>query len=549
VVPRPYDLLRPSASLTAEADFFLGVIRRHAGYAMSKGRFIPGCAEIPLFADGWDVGADAPVEWVREQKQWGWADDAYFNLPDRWVLANGASQQVLYRLLDGLSRVTGDPVPQAAAVASARFVLEEMQAPNGLLYWGGHQALDLRSGSRVWAQPEHELKAHFPAYDFLWSVNADATRRFLEACWGAHVMDWSTLEMNRHGSYDTPVPAQWDHGFVDPPVFEPSKGLSFISTGSDLIHSAVHLGALSGDPRPTAWAERMDGRYEKTRNVRTGLRGYQFTCYEEGDRAMMQLGPEFGEAAKEGTVLGRHQLRMVYGMAPIMVFQLNRRHPGKVNRLVGHALADLTAAARHVFDGETGLLSAMLTDGTRLNATDVKRLGYYKPAVFKPLPAEGRHLHAAVLGWSVGHDPKLWAYVRALARVAGLGEIGKESSAPRCLAENGTQNGWNADTLMAVIELGVETGDVSFLKQAAHIGRSLIAARFDGTVFRSVPGGSRARFDDPLPLALLHLVTALRGQPRPDDVPPAFAQFHGFHAGAGRVYDTTFLYGLPKDED
>jgi len=129
-------------------------------------------------------------------------------------LSNFANHQSLLRLLDGLTTMTGDKKYRKAAQDAAKYALTHLRTSNGLLFWGGHLAWDLKQDKEVYYQKNHELRDQSPYFDLLWKVDAQATRKLLETIWGAHIFDWETLDFNRHGSsVDEPRLPLWEAEF------------------------------------------------------------------------------------------------------------------------------------------------------------------------------------------------------------------------------------------------------------------------------------------------------------------------------------------------
>src|SRR5690606_18492818 len=118
----------------------------------------------PLFVDGLNVDTLEPVEWVDKGR--------------RWIPSNLASQQNLFRTLVGVSNLTGDARYKQAAVEAVAYHFDHLRSPCGLLYWGGHRFVDLRTGRVVGEQNSHELKFNLPYYELMWEVNPDATEQF-----------------------------------------------------------------------------------------------------------------------------------------------------------------------------------------------------------------------------------------------------------------------------------------------------------------------------------------------------------------------------------
>jgi len=113
--------------------------------------------------------------------------------------------------------------------------------PNRLLYWGGHNAYDAETDKPCGRLLVHELKLDYPYYELMWKVNPEATKQFIEAFWSGHILNWSNLDMNRHGETDVSLNKAWEYEYEGGPVLFKSKlswACSFINTGSDLSYAA-----------------------------------------------------------------------------------------------------------------------------------------------------------------------------------------------------------------------------------------------------------------------------------------------------------------------
>jgi hypothetical protein len=44
----------------------------------------------------------------------------------------------------------------------------------------------------------------------MWQIDAEGTKRYIEAVWNAHIYDWSVLDFSRHGNYDLEMGKVWD---------------------------------------------------------------------------------------------------------------------------------------------------------------------------------------------------------------------------------------------------------------------------------------------------------------------------------------------------
>ena len=112
------------------------------------------------------------------------------------VLSNFSAQQNFIRVLVGLSNLTGDEKYRQRAEDNVRYYFDHYQDKSGLLLWGGHRFVDLKT-----LQPEgpsekemvHELKNAYPYYDLMFAVNKPATVNFIRGFWDAHVYDSRTM--------------------------------------------------------------------------------------------------------------------------------------------------------------------------------------------------------------------------------------------------------------------------------------------------------------------------------------------------------------------
>ena len=231
-----------STAAPAEAESpWLKVVREFGDEVLAKGRDRYGKKHTPLFVDGLNINTLEPVRWE------------FWN--NRWIISNQASQQNLFRTLTALSNLTGDPKYKNAAKEAIDYMFKNHRSANGLLYWGGHTFIDLASDTRAYGfdANSHELKNHFPFYDLMWEVDPAATKLYLQAVWNAHIIDWSTLDMNRHGSWSKPMGRLWRHTFTDPEPFFEGDGLTFINAGTDLIYAAAMLYHYTGDTAALTW--------------------------------------------------------------------------------------------------------------------------------------------------------------------------------------------------------------------------------------------------------------------------------------------------------
>ncbi|CCJ71120.1 Periplasmic pectate lyase precursor [Cronobacter condimenti 1330] len=107
---------------------------------------------VPLLANGVDPRTGKQLEWV---------------FPDgkRAVLSNFSAQQNLMRVLVGLTNLTGDARYKQRAEENVRYYFDHYQDESGLLLWGGHRFVDLRTLEQQGPSEKelvHELKTPTP---------------------------------------------------------------------------------------------------------------------------------------------------------------------------------------------------------------------------------------------------------------------------------------------------------------------------------------------------------------------------------------------------
>ena len=126
----------------------------------------------------------------------------------------------------------------------------------------------------------HTLKVNYPYYELMWQVNPEETRRFIEAYWSAHIIDWSNLDFNRGaGGLDTVLETPWEHEYKGGPPFFTSRmswGSGFFNSGTSLAHAATTLYRLSDQEQPLVWSKRLIQRFVDTRHPNTGISAHKY---------------------------------------------------------------------------------------------------------------------------------------------------------------------------------------------------------------------------------------------------------------------------------
>lgn len=455
----------------------------------------------PLFANAIDPQTLLPVK----------VDPDHVNR--NALLSSTASQQHWLKLLAGLSELTESPAYEERALAVLRFMLTQQTDESGLLYWGGHTAYNLESRSIEYAADKskvHELKMHYPDYGIMWKADPQGTRRYIEAMWNAHILDWSRLDFNRHGPYGTAPGRIWQQEYHAGDVFFWGKGLTFVNAGSDLYYAAAMLSKLSGDKAPLAWSKRLARRYVETRQADIGISGYQFSQSQDswcdgpvirGDRAQYQIAPLIpeGHLVYEGTLF---KPRPAVQRCQL---EIGEQLGEEGECFIRYSCEEMTAWGKAAYRREDNAFVPMLTDGYRIEGLMLDRKGYFGPkgSVFKAIPAGSDYFWMYAAGYRLSGDPFLWEMARSIAYGMGLGEIGQPQSSKRVWNLNGVNCDYRL--IYGLLELYRGTQDEQFLAFALQTSEVLLAASANGSFLTQ----GRILTDNPLPLALLHLAEVL----------------------------------------
>ena len=492
-----------------------------ADQVLARGRDRYRTEPTPLLADGLKVETGEHLTW---------------RVPGgrEIVLSNLASQQVLLRVLTGLTNLTGESRYKEAGEAVLRYHFDQLADSSGLLQWGGHRVIDLRTLRSDGPENKglvHELKNHFPYYDLMFAVNPAATRKLIDAIWNAHLDDWANLELSRHGRYGLSPGLLWEHPFHDPPPFRATRGLSFLPAGNDLIYAAGRLYKQTGYLPALVWAKRLAWMYVKARHPKTRLGVYQYTqalkqeeaeiapedphftfsCY--GDRAQRQFGPEFGLDALEGYMLLPGHAWSIYVINSLMELELAEELGTEAAEFVAWVHEGMVAYAKYAYLPETNQLKPMLANGKDLSGYRLPRSGYYGPAgtILRRFPAGGGFLHAYARTYRLTGDPGLWTVVRRIGQGLGLGDLGLRPG-ERVQVELGSKQA-DSRVLFALLEIYRTIPHPAYLALARAVGDNILREKFHYGFFLRRPDCLYAEFNAAEPLALLKLAAAIRGTP------------------------------------
>ncbi|WP_042839410.1 pectate lyase [Yersinia aldovae] len=510
----------------------------------------------PLMADGFDVLTQQPVAWAFANGQLA-------------PISNFASQQNWLRTLDALSLVTQEPqYQQQARVQTHYFMQHGVHNKSGLFYWGGHRFLNLDTlkteGPESKAQV-HELKHHLPYYNLLAKVDREKTLNFLQGFWHAHVEDWSSLDLGRHGSYDKQrdphVFTHPRHDVVNPanlPKLPETKGLTFVNAGTDLIYAAYKYAEYTGDIAAAAWGKHLYRQYVLARNPETGLPVYQFSSPQQrrpipaddnqtqswyGDRAKRQFGPEFGEIAREANVLFR-DMRPLLIDNPLAMLDILRQRPDA--EVLQWVIDGLKNYYRFAYDVESNTLRPLWNDGQDMSGYVLQRDGYYgaKDSVISPFPLDVDYLLPLVRAWRLSEDAELLDLIGVLLHRWQLAELDKtKRSATLVVAEKPKASPY---LLLALIEMAEHCQCAKLFELAWQTGNNLFKQHYHRGLFVESAQHRYFRIDNPIALALLTLIAAK--QNKLGEIPAFMTHggyIHGDYQVNGKsqiVYDIDFIY-------
>ncbi len=487
-----------------------------------------GVERTPLLVDGLNVDTLEPVYWLHNGK--------------KSIISNLANQQNFFRLLVGLSNLTGEPRYKQVAVDATTYHFNELLRSCGLLQWGGHRfvPLNISKAEKEAFKNEpstHELKCNHPYYELMWEINPKATENFIKALWNSHILDWSNLDMNRHGEYDLPMGDLWDNEYIGGEPFFEGKGLTFINIGSDLIYAAAFLNKVTGDEGALRWSKRLAYRYVEARDPNTKLGAYQYSQLSNGrDRAKLQFGPEFGEVALEGRFIPPRYTYIIYGNSATIHMRIAEMLGESGQEFLNWTHEGLAAYGKYAYDPQTNMRRVLFTDGTPLTPDKHKRDGYYGKPPLESQPAGPILFFSYALAHRLTGDDELWNTAKAIARGNGLGDIGRAPG----IGVNINMETDNSDphSLFGLLEFYRTSKKEEYLEAARKIGDNIIQERFYNGFFVPSKAHINAKVDAIEPLALLTLEATIRNMN--EGVPPYCAGRafnHGIYDGYGRVFD------------
>ncbi|MFC1652086.1 ankyrin repeat domain-containing protein [Planctomycetota bacterium] len=542
----------------SEESKYLQAVREFADNVLKYGRDTYGPKHTPLFVDGLNIHTHEPVKWISPK-----GDVLTATETEEWILSNFASQQTLLRTLDGLSAVTGDPKYRDAAMQAIQCAFENLRAPNGLFYWGNMVAYDALAETIRGKTTHHTIKMHYPYYELMWAVDPDATRRFIEAFWIAHIRDWSNLDMNRIGKLDMAdfTAKPWDHVYdSNGPVFykSPSGSIGFLTTGSSLIHAGVTLYGLSKKEEPLIWSKRLAKRYVATRHPNTGI------SYEAYNTRWSELGDDLKEnfIDKRTTFFPFRCFNPIPLGGPLSNY--NKQHwPWMSFFLVGQmldnkddefsqwALQEFTAWGKSSYRSRDNVFVPIFTNGVNLESyvrrnvlTRTGRADF----VVKPIFAGPSTFWSYAVAYVTTNDSFMWQMTRNIAIGNNFGDIGESlGKSPRLNMDIKSADVYG---LLGFLELYAKTKKTEFLSISRRIADNILETKFNKGFFVLSKQHIYSRFDCSESLTLLHLVAAI--EPKSFSVPkvwPSLPMFRPEYRYKDELIDLIGIYDLTESPE
>ncbi len=557
---------KPAENYQSLQDKILESVSEHADNVLELGRDRWSGKDTPLFADGLNLATWEPAIWRHNGNE--------------YYISNFASQQNLMRTLVALSRLAGDEQYKQAAMDATAYMFDHHQYESGLLPWGGHRFLDLKTLDDVYGfdSNSHELKRHFPYYDLMFDVDKESATQLVRGFWESHIYDWSNeFYHNRHGRWVDRVPEDiWDRPFSDPDAHQMIDRGTMVHTSNDLMYAAAHSFRHNPEQEQGAlqWAERKGGLWYKARNPKVGLGSYHYHLghnpnsgwgshmpppqnvpgrvdapYEWSD-LFERLGEDpasYGTGAASAVGSTRFWATtgwpgVIYADATIaqlrMAELLGEEHG--TNFMYWAHTALRAFAESDAYNPETNTINRMLTNG-RVLEPDFTTAGL-------------RFFYTFSIGYRMTQDEALWPVARGVARAHELGEIGPSPGVAVKL--NLTTSNAEPEAMLSFLELYQALEEPAYLEMAVKIAENILEQKFHKKHrFQSGAYGFFVRskehthvcFDDPEPFALLSLVAVLRGEP---DLLPLYANgrsyIHGRYDGEGRTYDHRVIWSQTK---
>lgn len=206
---------------------------------------------------------------------------------DEVPIADMGNEYELLRTMIAYAETVGDPDfdYKERAYELYRYTMENDLAPNNLVYWGSHKAIDMRTGEPTGDASTgiglfHEVEEKDMYFTPFYETNEEKAAEMVRSIWMAHMIDWSNLMFNRHAEYTKTLNRTntWDNvGIYDEDYWKEDAfvrdydGCTFFLASSEYISAAVELYERTGEEEALIWARRMAERYANLADKKTGI--------------------------------------------------------------------------------------------------------------------------------------------------------------------------------------------------------------------------------------------------------------------------------------
>lgn len=475
--------------------------------------------KTPLFFNGIDIRDKSPVVWTNLDKK-------------SYPFSNFASQTNFMRTLVGLSNISGDPKYKKAAAEATEFMYKNFRSKNGLLYWGGHAAIDLSDNS-IWVPSSeakfHEVKQVAPYWDFMYEVDPEVTSEIVERMWQAHFDRWDILEFSRHAYFTkTDFKGSFDLPDQDFKTLFPTRKLTYMCSAVDFIYAAVTDYKQTGNENALRWAKNLFNQYVNIRDPETKMFGYMYNYYMtnnntdaltltpvQNDRLFLQIGHDFDENATEPNLLDKGYAANLYTKDYQMLLSACKLIGKDQSKdILIPMVESLKSFYKYAYIRETGMIKPILVDGTDLSGYKFNVEGYWESHMgdgFEQYPVNTNFLKTYVQAYLLSGDSELWEMAREIASFLKIGEIGDGKGNDISLNKDIKNN--NPQFLFTLLDLYAATGSSEYLDMARVVGDNILKTKYHNGYFTESDKHPLTQFDNLYVLSLLKLHSYIVGAP------------------------------------
>lgn len=513
----------------------------------------------PLLADGINIGSGQPYVWV--------FPDEYDHDPA--VVSDLTNQTWFLMTMNALSDLTGDGKYKKRVYDIYEYMLNNYQANNGMMYWGGHAGVDLLTNTPLLSPSDyniHELKWEVPLWDVMFEIDPEKASNAVKGFIGGHITDWSTLLFTRHGKYSTtPDLESWNNTslYVEN-NHEPGKSRKDISFYPEsLARACLAMYAHTGDEKAYFWGTRLYDKMIMLKNQETGMPAWMlstahnapgvldpmttlepighwwdmdpqpshYTWATYGDRVYNQFAQplvddgfitkdQMDEILEHNLLLGTYEGMTGAGMLMSMVEHLEPSDP-MYDYIVKNSI-DMTAQwvkNAYYWDESRRGFKILFNNGVDITDATIRRTGYHGKAGNK-LTQSGEKpwiayelllLYRISQQYSDLPDSQyLYDCARLIVKHLGYGEIGETEPGVN-IQLNKNINNVDPVAMEIFLELYSITGNIEFLDMARDIGDDLIENYYNDGYFGE-KDKENVKLGQPYSLLLLDLMSTIVGR-------------------------------------